>query len=182
MTVAGTPAAAAPEFSRPVRLDTLGEGPRAMPIAATPDERLALARRFGLAALEMLEADATLRRDGARVFVEGRLRAGVVQHCVATGDPVPAAIDAAFSLRFDPEVPAAGEEEIELSEADLDVVHYAGGAIDLGEAVAETLALELDPFPRCADADERLRAAGVLSEGEAGPFAALAALKDKLGK
>ena len=56
-------------------------------------------------------------------------------------------------------------------------------ATDLG-AVAETLALSLDPFPRAPDADAVLRAAGVLSEDEAvtGPFAALKGLKDKLSK
>jgi hypothetical protein len=42
------------------------------------------------------------------------------------------------------------------------------------------MALALDPFPRAPDADDVLKAAGVLSEGEAGPFAALRALKDRL--
>jgi len=73
-------------------------------------------------------------------------------------------------------------EEVELSEADCDVIGYEGGAIDLGEAVAETLALALDPFPRSPDADAALREAGVLSEEDAGPFAALKALKEKMGK
>ena len=34
----------APEFSRPVRIDTVGEQPRAMEIAAEEAERVALAR------------------------------------------------------------------------------------------------------------------------------------------
>ena len=104
------------------------------------------------------------------------------QACVATGAAVPAAIDEPFSLRFVPAGQAAGEE-IELDAEDVDTIDYEGGAIDLGEAVAETLALSLDPFPRAADADAVLREAGVLSEDEvvAGPFAALQALKDKLG-
>jgi uncharacterized metal-binding protein YceD (DUF177 family) len=66
----------------------------------------------------------------------------------------------------------------------MDVVFYAGTAIDLGEAVAETMSLSLDPWPRVADAEAVLRDAGVKGEEEAlaqtGPFAALAALKDKL--
>jgi len=170
------------EFARPIRLDTLGEGARAVTIAAEADERAALARRFGLVAIDRLEATATLRRTGDGVLAEGRLSAAVVQSCVATGDPLPATLDEPFALRFEPEAPAAaGAEEVELDEADLDVVPYSGGAIDLGEAVAETLSLALDPFPRAPDADARLRAAGVLEEGEAGPFAALRGLKDKLG-
>jgi hypothetical protein len=50
--------------------------------------------------------------------------------------------------------------------------------------VAQGFSLALDPFPRVADAEERLRAAGVKSEEEAeeariesSPFAALKALK-----
>ncbi len=78
--------------------------------------------------------------------------------------------------------PARTDEEVELSETELDVTFYEGAEIDLGEAVAETLALSLDPFPRSAGADEALKAAGVKSEEEAGPFAALAGLRDKLKK
>ena len=42
------------------------------------------------------------------------------------------------------------------------------------------MALALDPFPRAPGAEEALRAAGVIGEGEAGPFGALAGLKAKL--
>jgi uncharacterized metal-binding protein YceD (DUF177 family) len=169
------------EFPRPVRLDTLG-GARSLRIEAEPAERAALARRFGFAALDRLEADATLSRTGEIVMAKGRIVAEVTQSCVATGEPIPVHVDTAFTLRFAPEESAAaGEEEVELSEGDCDTVFYEGAAIDLGEAAAETLMLSLDPFPRSANADAALREAGVLSEGEAGPFAALKALKDKLG-
>ena len=40
----------------------------------------------------------------------------------------------------------------------------------------------LDPYPRSANAEDALRVAGVISEEEAGPFAAFAALKEKLGR
>lgn len=170
-----------PEFSRPVRIDTLGEGGRALSIMAEEGERAALAERFGLIALDALSADAMLRREGDLVFAEGRVKASVAQACVASGAPVPAEIDEAFSLRFVPEGQETAEE-IELDAEDFDMIDYAGGAIDLGEAVAETLALSLDPFPRAPDADEVLKEAGVLSEDEVvtGPFAALKELKGKL--
>lgn len=172
-----------PEFSRLARIDTLGEGGRAMAVEADPAERAALAKRFGLIALDALSAEAALRREGDVVFAEGRIKAAVVQACVATGGPVPAAIDEPFVLRFVPEGTDAGEE-LELDAEDFDTIDYQGGAVDLGEAVAETLALSLDPFPRAADADAVLKAAGVLSEDEvvAGPFAVLKGLKDKLPK
>jgi hypothetical protein len=43
------------------------------------------------------------------------------------------------------------------------------------------LALVLDPYPRGPDAEAALKAAGVLSEEQAGPFAALAKLKGQTG-
>jgi len=81
-------------------------------------------------------------------------------------------------LIFVPEVgQAALDQEIELGEADCEVIFYEGGAIDFGTAIADTLALAMNPYPRSAGADAALKEAGVLSESEAGPFAALAKLK-----
>lgn len=170
----------APEFSRLRRLDTLGGAPVALTVEANETERAALAERFGLIAIGALKGDLSLIRDGDAVTVTGRVTADVEQPCIATGDPVPATIDEPLLLRFIPESEIAGADEIELAEPDCDVVGYAGGAIDLGEAVAETMALALDPFPRSAEAAEALRAAGVIPEEEAKPLGAFAGLKDKL--
>ncbi|MHA6721954.1 YceD family protein [Sphingomonas sp. RS2018] len=169
------------EFSRPRRLDTLGEGSVDTVVTADPAERAALAKRFALVSLDRLEARYTLRRDAAGVLATGRLEAGVTQACIATGDPVSASIDEDFAIRFLPEGDGDNVEEVELDAGDLDTMFYAGSAIDLGEAAAETLALALDPYPRSKGAEEALRAAGVLSEEEAKPKGALAGLKDLLG-
>ena len=168
-----------PEFSRPLRLDTIGAGEREIVIEADADERKALAGRFRLLAIERLAATVAVKRDAAGVLASDHLSGAVVQACSVTGDPVPAEIEEDFAIRFLPEGSGSGDE-VELSEEDCDTVFYAGGAIDLGEAVAETLALALDPFPRSPGAEAALREAGVLSEEEAGPFAALAALRKKL--
>jgi uncharacterized metal-binding protein YceD (DUF177 family) len=91
---------------------------------------------------------------------------------------VPAHIDEPFELVFMPEPDAAaGEEEIELGGGDLDVVFHDGSEIDLGTAIADTLALSLDAYPRSAGAEAALKEAGVLTEAEASPFAVLAKLK-----
>jgi len=172
-----------PEFSRPVRIDTIGAEPRRMEIRAEPEERGALARRFGLVAVESLSAEAALSRNGDTIIAEGRLKAAVTQSCVATAAPLDAALDEPFRIEFRPEPDVdSPDEEIELSETEMDVVFYDGASIDFGEAVAETLSLSLDPYPRVLGAEEALKAAGVKGEEEAGPFAALAALKDKLSK
>jgi uncharacterized metal-binding protein YceD (DUF177 family) len=171
-----------PEFPRPWRLDQIGAGDSRTRIEATAEERAALAARFDLLSLDRLEADYAIRRDAIGVIATGHLSGKAVQACVATGAPVPARIEQDFTLRFLPEPGEGVADEVELDEADCDTVFYTGSAIDLGEAAAETLALALDPFPRAAGAEAALKNAGVLSEGEAGPFGALAGLKDKLAK
>jgi len=167
----------APEFSRPERLDTIGERSRTVTIEANAAERAALATRFGLAALEALEARFELRRELAGITATGRVRGRVIQNCVVTDEPVPGTIDEVVALRFVPSDQLPQEDEVEIDADALDTIGYAGGAIDLGEAAAETLALALDPFPRSLAAAAALREAGVLSEEEAAqatsPFAAL---------
>jgi uncharacterized metal-binding protein YceD (DUF177 family) len=169
----------APEFSRPERIDTIGERARTVAIAANEAERAAIAERFGLLSVDALSAELTLRREAAGIAARGRVTAEVVQACVVTDEPVPARIDEDVALLFVLEAVEA-DEEIELSAEDLDVVPYAGGTIDLGEAAAETMALALDPFPRAPGAEAALRDAGVLTEEEAKPAGALAGLKAAL--
>ena len=169
-----------PEFSRPVRADTLGEEPRTLSIEAADDERAALARRFGLAAVGRLAADLALSRKADEIAMRGTVSAKVTQSCVVTGAPIEAIVETNLDLRFRPQPGAEADDEVELGEAELDVVFYDGGAVDVGEAVAETLSLALDPYPRASGAEEALKAAGVKTEEEAGPFAALAGLRDKL--
>ena len=168
------------EFSRPRRLDTIGEGAVSVAVTADAAERAALAARFGLISLDRLAADYSLRRDAVGIIAHGSLSAAVVQPCIATGDPVPATIDETFDIRFlpDPGADAAGEHELDADE--LDTMFYDGSAIDLGEAAAETLGLALDPYPRSPAAEAALREAGVQTEEEAKPAGALAGLKDLL--
>jgi uncharacterized metal-binding protein YceD (DUF177 family) len=173
------------EFSRLYRLDALSGEPTRVEIEAEPSEREALARRFELVAVEALGATAMLLRRGEAVEAVGTLKARVTQSCIATAEPVGAAVEEEFRVEFRP-LPGGGrpEEEIELGEGELDVVFHEGGAVDLGEAVAQTLLLALDPYPRSPAAEAALKEAGVKSEEEArleaSPFAALAGLKEKL--
>ncbi|MDQ3140014.1 MAG: DUF177 domain-containing protein [Pseudomonadota bacterium] len=169
-----------PEYSRPVRIDTLSVVPHAMAIEADQSERQALAKRFNLLGIDRLTAEIALTRAGDAVKASGTLAAKVTQRCVATDAPVAASVDERFDIVFRPQPATPGaEDEIELSDAEMDVVFYDGAAIDIGEAVAETLSLSLDPYPRAPDAEAILRAAGVKQEGEAGG-AAFAGLKGLL--
>ena len=169
-------------FAHPVKLDQIGQGLR-VELSASDTEREDIARRLGLISLDRLEAHAILSRDGERVRAEGRVLASLGQSCVVTGEPVAASIDEPFALDILPE-PKVGrpDAEIELRPEDCDIMFHDGASVDLGAAVVDSLALALDPYPRCAGAEAALKEAGVISEEEAGPFAALAALRDKMGK
>jgi uncharacterized metal-binding protein YceD (DUF177 family) len=170
------------EFGRLHRLDALSAEPRRVGIEAEPAEREALARRFGLVDIESLTAQAQLVRRGDDVTATGAFSARVTQSCIATGEPVDSAVEEEFRIDFRPQPTGGPEEEVELGEGELDVVFYEGGAVDLGEAVAQTLLLALDPYPRCPAAEAALREAGVKSEEEAraesSPFAMLKGLKE----
>ncbi|GAA4750869.1 DUF177 domain-containing protein [Sphingomonas daechungensis] len=162
------------DFAHRLPLNQIRDGER-VDLSADESERAGVAERLGLRGLERLEAHAVLDRKGEIVRARGRLKASLCQSCVVTDEPVDARIDEAFDIYFLPEPAADGsEEEVELVEADCDVVFHDGSAIDLGSAIADTLALGLDPYPRSAGAEAALKEAGVLSEAEAGPFAALA--------
>lgn len=165
------------EFARRLRLDQIRDGDR-LDLVAGEADRQAIAERLGLQRLDRLEAHAALSRTGDIVRARGRLHASLEQSCVVTGEPVAAHVDEAFELLFMP-APEGGkpDEEVELGADDCDVVFYDGAAIDIGDAIADTLALSVDPYPRSAGAEAALKEAGILSESEAGPFAALAKLK-----
>jgi uncharacterized metal-binding protein YceD (DUF177 family) len=165
------------DFAHRLPLNQIRDGER-IDLVANEAERKLTADRLDLRSLDRLEAHATLERKGEIVRACGRLKASLCQSCVITDEPVDAHADEAFDIYFLPEPKTdSPDEEVELVESDCDVVFHDGAAIDLGSAIADTLALALDPYPRSAGAEAALKEAGVLSEAEAGPFAALAKLK-----
>jgi uncharacterized metal-binding protein YceD (DUF177 family) len=164
-------------FAHHLRLDRIHDGDRVGLIADDP-ERNAIAERLGLQSLTRLEAHAILSRKGDCVRAEGRVVAALDQSCVVTGDPIPAHVDEAFEIAFLPEPQVTrSEEEIELDSANCDVVFHDGSTIDLGSAIADTMALGLSAYPRSPGAEAALKEAGILTEAEASPFAVLAQLR-----
>ncbi|WP_205479918.1 YceD family protein [Sphingomonas arenae] len=164
------------DFAHQLNLSQIRDGQR-LDLSADEAERAAITERLGLDGLERFDAHVALEREGEKVRAAGRIRAVLTQSCVATGEAVPAHVDEPFEILFLPEPQVGADEELELSDEDCDVVFHDGAAVDLGSALADTLGLALDPYPRSPNADEVLRSAGVLTEEQAGPFAALAKLK-----
>ena len=169
-----------PEFSHIVRLSEIGSAARTGKLTASEEERQKLAQRFDLPRINSLEASYTLEADGERIGFTGLLESDVLQCCAITGEDFEVQLRENFDISFIPKR-EIDEEEIELTEEDCDIVEFENAQLDLGEAIAQSLYLALDPFPRGPDADAVARKKGLQSEEEAGPFGALAALKDKLG-
>jgi uncharacterized metal-binding protein YceD (DUF177 family) len=170
------------EFSRPVLVDVIPTRGMDMEIEANAAECAALAKRFAVNAIRSLTATAHLQAiTGGTLFrIEGRLRAEVVQNCVVTLEPLDEKIDETFTMTF-----GGGEEsdsmELDLSPDEDDPPEpLIDGVIDLGEVVAEHLALALDPFPRKVGAEmPEIVDEPVEIENKVSPFAALAGLKEK---
>ncbi|WP_242772847.1 DUF177 domain-containing protein [Sphingopyxis sp. YF1] len=170
-----------PEFSHVVTLAEAAQG-RSLALVADPAARAAIARRLGLVSLDMFETDVEVRAVAGGMGVRGTVRAALVQPCAATDLPVAAAVSEAFDLRYLRDIgPVEPEDEIELGEEEIDTLPLEHDRVDVGEVAVQTLSLALDPYPRHPDADRILAEKGVLSEEQAGPFAALAALKGKKG-
>lgn len=165
-----------PEFSRPI--DVRQADGRTVELEASEAERTALAARFDLVRIDSLDAEVTVDSEGPNVAAQGRLHAQIVQSCAISGEDLAVTIDEPLSLRF---VPASAQhrpdEEVELEAGELDEIEFTGTSFDLGEAVAQSLALAIDPFAVGPQAEETRRAVGMDGEQASGPFAALAALK-----
>jgi uncharacterized metal-binding protein YceD (DUF177 family) len=181
------------EFSRRVTIDPWPDAGVNVNVTADPVERRAVARRFDLVEVRSLHGYGRIERlEGAAELVfRGWLEADVVQTCVASLEPVPARIRRPVERRYRPGAAHAAalarlqpSGSIDLDDAEDEVEPLIGREIDLGEALAEELALALDPYPRAAGAamveTEALGPHVTLGRAEPGkPFAALRQLQDK---
>lgn len=169
------------EFSHILTVAEIGQV-RDVSLSANEEQRAAIAERLKLVELKSLTAQARLTAIAGGVKVMGQVKAALVQSCAATDLPVPARITEPFDLRFIRDAgarDAVEDEEIEISSEDCETLPLESERVDVAEAAIQSLSLALDPFPRHPDADRVLAEKGVLSEEQAGPFAALAALKSK---
>ena len=161
----------APEFSRPVRVDTIGEAPRHLQVEAEEVERINLARRFGLVAIDRLAAELALSRKGEEVAMDGSLSAKVVQACVATGEPLEAAVEAPFAPPLPAPAPTRPVPTRRSSSARRSWTWSSTRARRSTSArpSPRRCLLNLDPYPRAPGADAALKRGGGEERGGSGP-------------
>lgn len=167
-----------PEFSRRIDGLRLGAGGESQAIAAKPEERVGLARRFDLLSLDRLEAKVKVTpMTGGYYRLVAEFEAELVQACIVTMEPVPSRVAEAFTLTYGP---VEESSELVLDGETEPVEPLDDGMIDIGEAVAQQLSLALDPFPRAPGVAVEIETivTDVSDEppGES-PFAALARLR-----
>ncbi|MHA1598659.1 MAG: YceD family protein [Alphaproteobacteria bacterium] len=150
----------APEFSRRFDCNKLGAVDYTIDTEASPEERAALATRLGLLELNELTVNAVIKpRRKGKIRLEGSFSATLKQACVVTLEPVESHIEANFGRFYSDKVKELwqgdekepNEEGQGLTEEPPDPLD--DGYLDVGEAVAEQLSLEIDPFPRRPDAE-----------------------------
>ena len=180
---------AAPEFSLIVAAADVPPAGKELRFDADVAARTKLAERMGIVELKRLTGIANLRpyrKEG--LTLDCRFEADLVQSCVVTLDPVGEHIEEEFRQRYLPvhlvDLPPAGapdsQREIAIDiDADDAPEAMVSGSIDVGEAVAERLALALDPYPRKPGAsfDSPSEEPDDAPETRPNPFAALEKLK-----
>ena len=146
-------------------------GPQICKIDCDESECTALAARFGFAAVARLSARLKVKRAGPGHWnVTGKLQAEVTQLGGVTGEPVPESVDFTIEERYC----RASEEGTDIDVSLDGFEPLVDGAIDLGEVVAQTLAISVNPWPRSVDAPHSF---AVGESEKEHPFAGLAALK-----
>ena len=164
----------APEFSRIVSVTRISPKGIEEQLVCKPAEREALAKRFDLVELSLLKADLTLTPESQNVLVTGSIEADLVQHCVVTLEPIISHFDLNVDVLFIPaEENQTGAGSPEPYDSDNEFELFSGGKIDIGEMVAQQLGVNIDPYPRKADASLLATEFGAKIE-EIHPFAALA--------
>lgn len=165
--------------------------PRALPagpleVVASESECAALAKRFGVTAIHALKAEVAFDEKDGAVLADGMLTASIEQPCAVSRDDFTYDVTEPFSLRFVPEGLGRAyepDEEVELESEDLDEIEYAGDTFDIGEAIAQTLGLAIDPYREGPEAARVRDNEGIESDEDrapSGPLAeALSALKGK---
>ncbi len=168
-------------FSRKMKMGTIGTIPVQRRIEADAAECAALAREFGLEGVASLKGDFTLTSAasaGGVIEATLVLAARVTQICVVSLEPFPAKIAETARLRFIPATALPEESDIAALDPESlegpDELPYGGDVIDLGAALAEQLALALDPYPRRPGAELPPE----VSSEAPNPFAILAARKN----
>lgn len=167
-------------WSVPVAVDNIPETGLHIEAKAPAEVRAQLVKLANLRDLPHLSAVFDLTRRGGGVHVAGQVKARVGQTCVVTLEPLENDLDEPINVLFVPRLEvAATDDGADRRAGDEEPPEpLIEGKVDLGAVATEFLLLGIDPYPRKAGAEF---AAVKTADDSARPFAALEALKKRLG-
>ncbi|MCK0070399.1 YceD family protein [Kordiimonas laminariae] len=157
-------------------------------IEATDDEKSILVERFNLVSLSAFSAEVTVKSkaDMDAVLLEGHIDAELEQACTISLKPVAETVSENFSLLLvSPEMANSMDEDeayLDVDAPDYDALE--GDIVEVGELVAQTLAISMNQYPRAEGVELNVSASANVSVNEVelekpNPFAALGKLKDQ---
>lgn len=160
----------------------------AVSIVATDKQRKELAERFGIIDIESLKSHVEISYSNSHkaYVVRGHVSSDVVQPCVVSLDPVHEKVDCDFEVLVVSEEQANtwDRDEKYLDETFPDYDTMMDDTVAVGEIVAQTVSIHLNPFPRgegvVLRSDKDFLS---VNEGEIkrdNPFAKLTDLKSRL--
>ncbi len=130
-----------------------------------------LAVRFHFLGVKSLSAELSITKSARDCWdVAGHLRGDVLQACVVTGVPLSETVDFLIEERYVRTSGNVGVVEVSADEAE----PLENGAINIGEMLAQSLAVAVTSWPRADGALETFTSGEKLPDH---PFAGLAALK-----
>lgn len=169
-------------------ISELEREPKTFDLEATDVQRAAIVERFGLIDLASLSGSVSVHDAGAEtgVIVQGKIKASLTQRCIASLEPVEERLDTEFELMLvDPEMADRMDEEgVYLDEKAPEYDALEGDSIPLGEILAQTLSISMNPYPRAEGAMVAPPEKGGITINEPAlerpnPFAVLAKTRDE---
>ena len=149
------------------------DSPNFFKFVASNKELKILATRFKFIDVLELSAELIIRKSARDCWdVVGQLRGVVVQACNSTGVPLRETLDFSIEERYVRSVGNQEEVEVHMDEAE----PLENEGINIGELLAQSLAIAVTPWPRAPEAPETYTCDEVSPDH---PFAGLAVLKRK---
>lgn len=176
------------DFSFTLDVEDIQTEPRRYRLEAPESQLSDLADRFKLVALNSFSATVNVNMEtkAQTIWIKGEIKADLVQQCVVTLGDVPEQVAESFELMLvSPETAEQlDEDEVYLDPTAPDYDAFDGPTVPVGDMVAQTLAVLMDPYPKQAGAEIKVpNGQGVAVnedlEDKPNPFAVLSKLRDK---
>ena len=147
------------------------DSPNFFKFVASEEELKSLSARFNFLGVLSLSAELTICKTARDCWdVVGKLRGVVMQACSSTGVPLRETVDFPIEERYVRSVGNQEEVEVHMGVAE----PLENEAINIGELLAQSLAIAVTPWPRAPEAPKMFTSGEELPDH---PFAGLAALK-----